>query len=129
MRSTDEFIIKSLKIQTEKIKELRIKSFQNVCLKTEETTEKKADSNVFYCRAVRPWTSSCIRNLYFNLQNNWSPTMTAEETKRDLQEVIFLSAMLKIYGFEELYLAMLRKELNFGVSNEIRFLQKLGFTI
>ena len=85
-------------------------------------------TNIFYCGATRPWTSSCVSNLYQNMINNWSAADSAKETNRDIQEIIFMMAFIKLHGYEKVYMDLLRKELNFDVSKEIRFLQKLGIT-
>ena len=88
--------------------------------------DENEDSNIFYCGATRFWTSTCVNNLYCNINLKWSAAQTAKETNRDVQEIIFMTAFLKIYGYDEIYVGLLRKELNFDISKEIRFLQKLG---
>jgi hypothetical protein len=37
-----------------------------------------------------------------------------------------MTAFLRIYSYEDIYIGLLRKELNFEISKEVRFLQKLG---
>lgn len=76
--------------------------------------------------AMRPWTADCLGNLHFNVQNGWPAERTAAETRRSVDEIRLMTAMIRVYGYERLHGGMLRKELNLGISAEIRFLQKLG---
>lgn len=78
--------------------------------------------------AVRPWTSDCLLNLNLNLSLRFPPEKTAEETNRDVQEIIFMTAMIRRYGFERLHRGMLLKELNREIRDEIRLLATLGVT-
>lgn len=93
-----------------------------------QISHRMGHGRLFRLSATRPWTSDCVTNLHLNLGLAWPPEKTAEETRRDVQEVILMTAVLRKYGFERLYRGLLKKEMNQEICEEVRFLQHLGVT-
>jgi hypothetical protein len=126
MKAQDARILTLLKKQLKQITNLRMRR---------STSPQSVDvgchkpgyvDKVFHLSATRPWTTDCLSNLNLNLGMKWSAEKTATETRRDLQEVIFMTAMVRLHGYDKLQHALLLKELNLGVTDEVRFLQHLG---
>ena len=77
----------------------------------------------------RPWTASCVDNLYINMEKNWSPEKTSEETKRKLDEVKFMERIIKKVGYTNLKRVLVKLEKNKkkqDISKEIQWLREIG---
>ncbi|MCK9223681.1 MAG: hypothetical protein M0R46_07400 [Candidatus Muirbacterium halophilum] len=77
----------------------------------------------------RPWTASCVDNLYINMKKKWSAEKTSLETKRKLDEVKFMERVLKKVGYNNLRRVLVKLEKNKkkqDISKEIDWLREIG---
>lgn len=77
----------------------------------------------------RPWTATCVDNLYSNMEKNWSSEKTSEETKRKLDEVKFMERVIKKVGYSNLKRVLVKIEKNNrknDISKEVQWLREIG---
>jgi|GEM_PF-2896200 len=71
---------------------------------------RSSGSKVINLFPSRPWTSSCVDNLFENMEKKWSVEKTSKETKREFDEIKFMQNAIKKIGYENLKKVLVKVE-------------------
>ncbi|PLX16370.1 MAG: hypothetical protein C0601_10395 [Candidatus Muiribacterium halophilum] len=75
----------------------------------------------------RPWTSSCVDNLFENMMKKWTVQKTSKETKREEDEIKFMQNAIKRIGYENLKKVLVKIEKSKkDISVEKEWLRQVG---